>query len=192
MVLIFVSYDGINAETKLRNTPEKLNKKDIKPLAKKCNFFDRELNANGDFTNDFVDNGDGTITDRATGLMWEKEGSSKEKTYYFATKYVKKLNKKEFAGHNDWRIPTIEELYSLLEPNENKKRYINPAFSSKPSLCWSIDDSDIQCPHTGQNKKLVINYEEGTVTGVLTGHEILSASTDRLWHSSIRAVRSIQ
>ena len=72
MSLIFASYDGINAETKLRNSPQKLNKKDIETVVKNFNFFDKEINEKGDFPNDFVDNGDGTVTDRATGLMWEE------------------------------------------------------------------------------------------------------------------------
>lgn len=77
MSLIFASYDVINAQTKLRDTPssQKLNKKDIETVVKNYNFFDKELNEKGDFPNDFVDNGDGTITDRATGLMWEQKGS---------------------------------------------------------------------------------------------------------------------
>ncbi|UCF85780.1 MAG: hypothetical protein JSV50_09160, partial [Desulfobacteraceae bacterium] len=77
--LIFTSYYGIFADTKLRNTPEKLNNKDIKTVVKRCNFFDKKLNEKGDFPNNFVDNGDGTVTDRATGLMWEKKGSKREK-----------------------------------------------------------------------------------------------------------------
>jgi len=131
MSLILISYSGIFAETKLSNTPDRLNIKEIKTLVNKYNFFDKELNAKGDFPNDLVDNGDGTVTDRATGLMWEKKGSKKETSWYSAKKYVKKLNKKKFAGHNDWRIPSIEELYSLLEPNAEKQLYIHPVFATK-------------------------------------------------------------
>jgi Protein of unknown function (DUF1566) len=191
MSLIFASYGGVNAETKLRNTPEKLNKMDIETLVTKSNFFDKELNPKGEFSKDFVDNGDGTITDRATGLMWEK-GASKEVKFQSATKYVKKLNKKKFVGHDDWRLPTIEELYSLLEPNKNKKRYIDPVFASKPSLCWSIDDSDwTKTEDAGHmRRKLIIDYEKGKYGDAYTGKEIGGASTFRNYWSYVRAVRS--
>jgi len=102
MSLILTSHNGISAGTTLRSKPGKLNLQDVKTGVTKQNFFDKKLNMKGDFANDFVDNGDGTITDRATGLMWEKNGSSKKKSFYYAKKYIKSLNKKKFAGHKDW------------------------------------------------------------------------------------------
>jgi hypothetical protein len=193
MSFIFASYDGVNAETKLRESPQKLNKKDIETLVKKLNFFDKELNEKGDFSNDFVDNGDGTVTDRATGLMWEQKGSKKEKSDYYVKKHVKKLNKKKFAGYNDWRIPTIEELYSLLEPNAEKGRYINPVFASKPDMCWSIDDSDL--PHMSAYetvRKVTIDYVKGTFNQGYTGNPPQGASGFQIYSCFIRAVRSIK
>ena len=195
MSLIFASYDVINAQTKLRDTPssQKLNKKDIESVVKNFNFFDKKLNEKGDFPNDFVDNGDGTITDRATGLMWEQKGSKRETSYYYVKKYVKKLNKKKFAGYSDWRLPTIEELYSLLEPNTNKKRYIDPVFASKPSMCWSIDESDL--PHMSAYKavrKVTIDYVKGTVSQGYTGKEPQGGSGFQVYSCFVRAVRSIQ
>jgi hypothetical protein len=191
--LLFVSYIGLNAEMKLRNASEKLNKNNIKALLSRCNFCDITFNKTGNFQNDFVDNGDGTVTDRATGLMWEQKGSKREKSYYSASKYVKKMNKKKFAGHNDWRIPTIEELYSLLEPNLSEKRYINAVFSNKPSYCWSIDDSGFADPNPIlQDRKLALDYEKGTVRDVYTGTPLQGASGFQLWSSYVRAVRSVQ
>jgi len=192
MSLIFASYNGVNAEIKLRNAPEKLNIRDIQTLVKKFNFFDKERNENGDYPNDFVENGDGTVSDRATGLMWEQKGSKKEKSFRSAKKYVKKLNKKKFAGHDDWRIPTIEELYSLLEPNTNKQLYINPVFSTKPYHCWSIDESDLASfsPLT-RKRYITLDYKKGTVSDAYTGSQPGGASVTNFW-GFIRAVRSIQ
>ena len=192
MSLIFASYDGINAETKLRNSPQKLNKKDIETVVKNCNFFDKELNEKGDFPNDFADNGDGTVTDRATGLMWEQKGSKKEKSHYYAKKHVKSLNKKKFAGYDDWRIPTVEELYSLLEPNTNTQLYINPVFATKAYHCWSVDESDLQSwsPLT-RMRYVTLDYKTGTVSDAYTGSQPGGASVSN-FSSFIRAVRSIQ
>ena len=194
MSLIFASYDVINAQTKLRDTPssQKLNKKDIETMVKNYNFFDKELNEKGDFPNDFVDNGDGTVTDRATGLMWEQKGSKKEKSHYYAKKHVKSLNKKKFAGYDDWRIPTVEELYSLLEPNTNKQLYINPVFAIKAYHCWSVDESDLQSwsPLT-RMRYVTLDYKKGTVSDAYTGSQPGGASVSN-FSSFIRAVRSIQ
>lgn len=60
------------------------------------------------------DNGDGTITDPATGLMWTQKDSyadlNKCLTYTESRKYVEGL---KAGGHEDWRIPTIKELSSI-------------------------------------------------------------------------------
>jgi len=57
--------------------------------------------------NDYVDNGDGTVTDRATGLMWQQGGSSDDDISFNAAKnYINQLNKEKFGGYNDWRLPT--------------------------------------------------------------------------------------
>jgi len=192
MSLIFTSYDGVNAETKLRNSPQKLNKEDIKTLVKKCNFFDKELNEKGDFPNDFVDNGDGTVTDRATGLMWEQKGSKREKSGYYAKKHVKSLNKKKFAGHDNWRIPTVEELYSLLESNTNKQLYINPVFATKAYHCWSTDESDLPYPGVIPGERyLTLDFKKGTVSYAYTA-ALPAGSSAPKDSSFIRAVRSIQ
>ena len=190
--LIFASYDGINAETKLRNSPQKLNKKGIETMVKNCNFFDKELNEKGDFPNDFVDNGDGTVTDRATGLMWEQKGSKREKSGYYAKKHVKSLNKKKFAGHDNWRIPTVEELYSLLESNTNKQLYINPVFATKAYHCWSTDESDLPYPGVIPGERyLTLDFKKGTVSYAYTA-ALPAGSSAPKDSSFIRAVRSIQ
>jgi hypothetical protein len=89
--------------------------------------------------NDYVDNGNGTVTNRATGLTWEK-GGSKLRTYAEAEKYIQDLKDKKFGGYDDWRLPTIEELLSLLEKEKQSNNlYINPIFDSKQAWCWSAD-----------------------------------------------------
>jgi len=90
--------------------------------------------------NDFEDLGD-TVLDRATGLTWQKSGSDKRLTYEQAQEYIEKLNRERFAGHDDWRLPTIPELISLLEPEkQSHDLYINPIFDKYQLWCWSIDN----------------------------------------------------
>jgi hypothetical protein len=59
----------------------------------------------------FSDNGDGTITDLNTGLMWMKNLDGKM-TWEEAVAYAEDFS---YAGYDDWRLPTIKELYSLID-----------------------------------------------------------------------------
>lgn len=59
----------------------------------------------------YKDNGDGTVTDLITGLMWEKEMGEKL-TFKEAKKKAESLRT---GGYDDWRIPTVKELYSLIQ-----------------------------------------------------------------------------
>ncbi len=72
----------------------------------------------------FTDNGDGTITDLITGLIWQQSpdtdgdgdiDAADKLTYAGAQAYPAILNAQVFAGHADWRLPSIKELYSLID-----------------------------------------------------------------------------
>ncbi len=79
--------------------------------------------------NNFVDNGDGTVTDRATGLTWMKTDSGKAMNWSQALKYAENLN---FAGHSDWRLPNAKELQSIVDytrcPDVTDSAAIDPVF----------------------------------------------------------------
>jgi len=62
--------------------------------------------------NDFVDNGDGTVSDRATGLMWQKADSGRGMDWEDALAYAERL---DLAGHSDWRLPNAKELQSIVD-----------------------------------------------------------------------------
>ncbi len=75
----------------------------------------------------FVDNGDGTISDTLTSLMWKKDDSYAEYkygiTWFEAHDYCEMLNDKKFAGYDDWRLAGIEEsksLFSFTQSNNDK------------------------------------------------------------------------
>jgi len=91
-------------------------------------------------TNDYQDTADGTLTDHATGLMWQQGSSSKDINYQAANDYIRELNRKGLAGFSDWRLPTIPELMSLIEPKKkNGDLYIDPLFDKEQWWCWSSD-----------------------------------------------------
>ena len=107
----------------------------------------------------FVDNGDETITDTMTGLMWEKKttavGSGPSTmdvrdvdnrfTWEYAmNEYVDRLNGRliafatdgAFARHTDWRIPTMQELQTIVEPAAPGR--INAVFApNAPASYWT-------------------------------------------------------
>ncbi|GAB3755023.1 Lcl C-terminal domain-containing protein [Lysobacter olei] len=61
----------------------------------------------------FIDNGDGTVTDTALNLMWSKATLTEEEVNHEqAGKVCAEL---ALAGHSDWRLPTIEELFALAD-----------------------------------------------------------------------------
>jgi len=59
----------------------------------------------------FIDNNDGTITDGNTNLMWKK-GECPDLSFDEALKYCEEMN---LAGYNDWRMPNIKEIATLLD-----------------------------------------------------------------------------
>jgi putative methionine-R-sulfoxide reductase with GAF domain len=90
--------------------------------------------------NDYKDNGDGTVTDWATGLTWEKFGSANKMSLEYVEAYIRKLNNDVFAGYTDWRLPTVDELNSLLEPEtKNDDLFVDPIFSKEQRWCWTSD-----------------------------------------------------
>jgi len=76
--------------------------------------------------NDFKDNGDGTITDKATGLMWSKADSGTGMNWESALAWVQKKNAEKYLGHNDWRLPNAKELQGIVD--YTRIPAINPVF----------------------------------------------------------------
>ena len=76
-------------------------------------FFVRGNSAYGH--NSFSDNGDGTISDHATGLMWSQDDSGSGMTWQSALAWVQQKNAENYLGHSDWRLPNAKELQSIVD-----------------------------------------------------------------------------
>lgn len=129
-----------------------LTDEQIRPVVKSGNFFDADINPEGRFTNHFIDTGDGlTAIDTRTGLMWQRGGSQDIITNRQAAAYCRKMNEERFAGHGDWRLPSLTEGLSLLEPQKNRwGLHLHPCFADsqpfiflahhrKPGGQWYLD-----------------------------------------------------
>jgi hypothetical protein len=138
--LAYIPKTLTSTKVSLRKESKTLRDDHVKEMLKKYRFFDSNWNKFGSFNNDFVDNGDGTVTDRATGLLWQKSGSSRSVTWRRAKDYIDKLNRNQFAGYSDWRLPTIDELASLFEKSKKDGLHIDPVFDGKQERCWSSDN----------------------------------------------------
>jgi serine/threonine protein kinase len=90
--------------------------------------------------NDFEINSDETITDRAAGLVWQQAGSEFPLTWQQAMIYIETLNSSRFAASSTWRLPTIDELTTLLTEFPHGDDYcIEPVFDRTQKSIWSCD-----------------------------------------------------
>jgi len=81
-----------------------------------------------------------TITDHCTGLAWQQSGSRYPLTWHQANDYISRLNTEQFGGHRTWRLPTADELVSLLKPSpQGRSLCIAPLFDATQRWIWSAD-----------------------------------------------------
>jgi hypothetical protein len=79
------------------------------------------------------------VIDHATGLTWQQTGSPNYVNYASAEKYIRGLNDNKFGGYSDWRLPTLEEAMSLMEPKKHGDLYKDPIFDNKQRWIWTAD-----------------------------------------------------
>jgi Protein of unknown function (DUF1566) len=97
-------------------------------------FVVQSVRGNPDYgKNDFVDNGDGTIADKATRLMWAQADSGKGLDWQQALAWAQQMNAEDYLGHNDWRLPGVKELQSIIDykrsPDTTQSAAIDPLFT---------------------------------------------------------------
>ncbi|MDA3936067.1 MAG: DUF1566 domain-containing protein, partial [Actinomycetota bacterium] len=86
--------------------------------------------------NDFTENSDGTITDMATGLMWAQDDSGEGMDWEAALTWAEQANAESYLGYNDWRLPNVKELQSIVDytraPGATDSAAIDPVFECTP------------------------------------------------------------
>lgn len=140
----------------------------VSGIAQTCNTTNIEATTP---TTRFTDNGDGTVTDKTTGLMWKKcsEGQTGAdctgdaaiaSSWQGALKRAQDVNSGDegfAAGHNDWRVPNIKELQSIVEEQCYDPAINLSVFPNTPSgWCWSSS------PYAGDgNGAWVVGFDGG-------------------------------
>lgn len=128
----------------------------------------------------YTDNGDGTITDNITGLMWQKNDGG-EMMFENTSAYCSNLN---LGGFSDWRLPTCIELFGI-----NNYDRVNPAlntvfFTKTAAEYWWTGE------FRADNTSSIWVVNAGGGIGAHPKTETLSAGGTRRFH--VRAVRNIK
>lgn len=82
----------------------------------------------------YVDNGDGTVSNQATGLIWQKVASETALTWKNALSYCETATT---GGYSDWRLPNIRELVSLVDYTRYAPAFDTTHFSGASDAYWS-------------------------------------------------------
>ena len=121
----------------------------------------------------FVDNGDGTISDRGTGLMWPKDGNG-EGCFYGATRNwaeaLDRAHDRVLGGYNDWRLPNVKEMYTIIDISRLAPAVFPIFINVKNDVHWTSNTPSWE-PTWG--------IQIGTLLGSLEGN--LKTSYAYLW-----------
>jgi hypothetical protein len=114
----------------------------------------------------YNDNGDGTITDMNTGLMWQQIPSSSDYTWQEAVDYCQSL---DLNGYDDWRMPSCKELYSISDFGSGWP-YLNTNYFTlasgqvtKDEQFWSSDFYVGTTVEGGSNSAFGVNHVTGHI-----------------------------
>ena len=131
-------------ELVFRNKPDSLSYDDVEEMMLKYDFYDKQYNPDGiGFENEFELQAMGlVVNDNNSGLMWQQNGSDEKLQFDEAESYISDLNNAKFAGYNNWRLPTLEEAMSLMEPTRESGLYLNPIFTKKQEWIWTSDQPE--------------------------------------------------
>lgn len=154
----------------------------------------------------YTQNGDKTVTDNNTGMMWQQTPDYKHYSYDDAISYCEDLTT---AGYTDWRLPTIKELYSIADfrgeivnPRNDSENtpYIDTAYfdfqydkrMAYIGQYWSITKYTLGALHNTQNVEgaFGFNFADGHIKGYETGYAF--GTTEQSIHAPGNFVRCVR
>ncbi len=158
----------INRSITLRSQPKALTKEEIVTMIRKNGFhhpadysgIGLSGSINGTFRHQYEARtfyGEKIVLDHITGLIWQQSPAA------FVARddiqaHINTMNAGRYAGFADWRLPTIEELASLLEYSKKGMDFLNPVFEMPYWYCLSADHAQ-----GDENTVWVVFFEDGYV-----------------------------
>jgi serine/threonine-protein kinase len=139
-------------------TPRQYSIKVSRKKAKRTFALDELWRPKHYSSNQFTSLGDDLIEDRTTGLIWQRSGSPYPLNWHQAHAYIDQLNQNKFAQKENWCLPTIAQLSTLLtELPHGIGLCIRPIFDPHQKRLWSND----MCSYTAA---WLVHLELGFIT----------------------------
>ncbi len=121
----------------------------------------------------FTDNGDQTVTDNLTGLIWTKDANLVRYgtlNWQNALDYIASLNEANYLGHNDWRLPNVVELESMVNADLSRDTYTwlnsNGFINAYGGYYWSSST-----PADRTNCAMIVSLYVGNVAVLAKSHD---------------------
>ena len=106
----------------------------------------------------FIDNGDGTVTDTKTNLMWAQCDNMGNINWHGAKAYCERMI---LSRYEDWSMPTIDDLATLYDPNEKGYKSdcgdrvrVTPKIDPSCGWVWAVDAKTVS--------DYAFNFERGS------------------------------
>jgi len=123
----------------------------------------------------FIDNGNGTVTDTATGYMWQKRAPDERYSFDDARTYAGRLT---LAGYRDWRVPDRDALLSIVDTGR------------RPAIAGGyFENTRTDGYWTSTTVDPVHSRDYGYVVDFGTGHLLERYKDDRFYVRAVRDAR---
>lgn len=145
----------------LRREYKSLNETELSGMLAAKNIFDAQRNPRGGFHQRYeIRNVAGLhlIVDRATGLVWARQGNPIRMNLKKSREWIESLNRIAYGGNKNWRLPTIEEATALLKrKTADEKLFLDAIFGEGLAVIWTGD-------WPSESETWVVDFQDGTAS----------------------------
>lgn len=170
----------IKSPIQLRSDPTFLTYEDVKTIIKTNNFFHVNINKEGKGLNHIYQAHGETVIDYETGLMWQEYPSDKRIPFEHAEEVISNINNNKYGGYSDWRLPTVEETLSLMEP-ESKTWSLDPYIAKifTRNVSWVARDWILTADKSRGGNLWYVNFSTGKCSVCSSGYPFYNVLATR-------------